>query len=351
MTITVGGTLVTFNDSTTQPTAGFTGYRNRCVNGSCVIDQKSQGSATYTLTAAIGSGTGRGIDNWVGWYSSSGSAPVLTMSQQTSSPPTGFTRYFRNTLSTTLSSVSMGVRNRIESLATKDLVSQNVTISFYARSDNSTGASGWTLGLAYPTTADTFAASNNTISSTSITLTASWARYTWTVNAGANAANGLEITFNSGTGTATGSFLEITGMQLELGSAATTFEYRNYADELLLCARYAPTFRASTFGTRYFASGYTKTTTSADVWVPFLTQTRVAVSGYLSSTGSNSAFPVINNGGTLVPSGMSFQSSTLTSAGLSVTSAITGSVTAASGCLMYISNNTNVYLLFTGAEL
>jgi hypothetical protein len=245
----------------------------------------------------------------------------------------------------------MGVRNRIESLATKDLVSQNVTISFYARSDNSTGASGWTLGLAYPTTADTFAASNNTISSTSITLTASWARYTWTVNAGANAANGLEITFNSGTGTATGSFLEITGMQLELGSAATTFEYRNYADELLLCARYAPTFRASTFGTRYFASGYTKTTTSADVWVPFLTQTRVAVSGYLSSTGSNSAFPVINNGGTLVPSGMSFQSSTLTSAGLSVTSAITGSVTAASGCLMYISNNTNVYLLFTGAEL
>ena len=42
----------------------------------------------------------------------------------------------------------------------------------------------------------------------------------------------------TGTGSSIGSYIEFTGVQLEVGSVATDFEHRSYGEELALCQRY-----------------------------------------------------------------------------------------------------------------
>ena len=56
---------------------------------------------------------------------------------------------------------------------------------------------------------------------------------TWAGQTNANRAVGISSLFSS-----TDNFLKITGVQLEVGSVATDFEHRSYAQELALCQRY-----------------------------------------------------------------------------------------------------------------
>ena len=60
------------------------------------------------------------------------------------------------------------------------------------------------------------------------------------------------------TGAVVGSYIEFTGIQLELGSVATDFEHRSYGEELALCQRYYQRV-SSTFsmqGTRWATTHY-----------------------------------------------------------------------------------------------
>jgi hypothetical protein len=74
-----------------------------------------------------------------------------------------------------------------------------------------------------------------------------------------------------------GNYIEITGVQLEKGTVATPFEFRNYAQELALCQRY---FEKSFDITQAIAAGdsgnfviaATSNTSSSTLqigWVPF----------------------------------------------------------------------------------
>ena len=66
---------------------------------------------------------------------------------------------------------------------------------------------------------------------------------------------------------------EITGLQLEVGSVATDFEHRSFAQELLLCQRYCQVFGGVTNYT-LFGSGVWKSSTAASIGIPFMTKMR-----------------------------------------------------------------------------
>ena len=72
---------------------------------------------------------------------------------------------------------------------------------------------------------------------------------TWASNTNANRAVGISSFFDS-----TDRTLEITGLQMEIGSQATPFEHRSFGEELALCQRYYSTILSIDFSS-YHATG------------------------------------------------------------------------------------------------
>jgi hypothetical protein len=100
---------------------------------------------------------------------------------------------------------------------------------------------------------------------------------TWNANTGTNQ-------FSSSTGTnlfaTNGNTWQVTGVQIELGSQATSFDFRSYGTELALCQRYLPAFSAANGGTLgAFGTGGFYTTTDAAIGIPFPVTARVAPTG------------------------------------------------------------------------
>jgi hypothetical protein len=264
MTVSINGTTgLTFNDASTQATAatGF-GFKNRIINGAMMIDQRNAG-ASVTPTAS-----GYTLDRWRAGLSVSSKYSV----QQSSTAPTGFSN---SLLVTSLSAYSVGasetfvLQQQIEGFNTADLMwgtanAQSVTISFWVRS-SLTGTFGGCFAnsahdRAYPFTYTISSA--NTFEYKTITVAGDTSG-TWV---GATNGAGLRLYFNLGSGSTVsttagawssgfyvsatgatsvvgtnGATFYITGVQLEKGSTATSFDYRPYGTELALCQRYYQT--------------------------------------------------------------------------------------------------------------
>jgi hypothetical protein len=141
-----------------------------------------------------------------------------------------------------------------------------------------------------------------------------------------------------------GATFYITGVQLEKGSTATSFDYRPYGTELALCQRYY--YRVN--GAGVFGSGFANSTTEARYFVPIPVPMRVAPSAVeQSGTASNyqirapgSIAPACNG----VPS---FVSATTNSAFL--TSTVASGLTTGYG-ILFDSGSTSAYLAWS-AEL
>ena len=241
----------------------YDGYKNRIINGAMVIDQRNAGAS------ATNAGTGTYyLDRWLG----SGSVTSKFSVQQNAgavTPPTGFSNYLGVT---SLSAYTVGasesflIRQAIEGFNTADLVfgtasASSVTLSFWVRS-SLTGTFGGALynsggTRSYPFTYTISVA--NTWEQKSITVAGDTSG-TWV---GATNGIGLYVSFNLGAGStvsntagawATGFYpsatgatsvvgtngatFYITGVQLEKGSTATSFDYRPYSAELAMCQRY-----------------------------------------------------------------------------------------------------------------
>jgi hypothetical protein len=236
--------------------------RNRIINGAMTIDQRNAG-ASVTPAASVFT-----LDRWAADMTQASKFSV----EQTITgvaAPVGFTDYLGVT-STSAYSVLTGdtflIRQIIEGFNIADLGwgtanAKTVTLSFWVRS-SLTG----TFGGALVNGAATFRSypfsytisSANTWEQKSITIvgdtTGTWAT---------NNTSGLSVRFGLGsgatfTGTAgawtagnlvqptgsvsivgtNGATFYITGVQLEKGTQATSFEYRQYGTELALCQRY-----------------------------------------------------------------------------------------------------------------
>ena len=265
MTIAYSGSNITFPDNSVQATAPKVGMVNRIINGAMVIDQRNAG-ASITPTSSTFS-----LDRW---NTNLTQASKFSVQQNAGSvtPPVGFKNYLGVTsLSaySVLSSDFFALQQPIEGFNFADLdwgtaSAQTITLSFRVRS-SLTGTFGGSLvnsafDRSYPFTYTISAA--NTWETKSVTITGdttgTWvgatngigcrlyfglgAGSTYSGTAGAWSANA----FTSATGATSvvgtsGATFYITGVQLEKGSTATSFDYRPYGTELGLCQRYFET--------------------------------------------------------------------------------------------------------------
>lgn len=218
------GNQVAFADSSVQNTAatGF-GFKNRLINGAMAIDQRNGGASV-----SVGQTITYTVDRWA-VYTSSGTGAVQRVSGS------GAYQYALR-LTGVATNTQSQVIQRIESLNCYDLANSSATLSVTLSSSTLT-AVGW--AVSYPTSgvADDWSSGATTISSGTFNITSTPAQYTATISSlGANAIKGLQVWFF--TGSFTSGTLDITGVQFEKSPTATSFDYRPYGTEFLLCQRY-----------------------------------------------------------------------------------------------------------------
>ena len=245
----------------TGTTTGYYGFKNRIINGAMVIDQRNAGAST---TAADNVYT---LDRW---QAGSSASSKFTIQQNAASvtPPAGFSNYLGCTSSSAYSvgaSETFNVAQQIEGYNVADLAwgtanAKTVTLSFWVRS-SLTGTFGGALAnsnvtRSYPfsytiSSADTWEQKTITIAGdtggTWQTTTSTGIRVWISIGTGSTlsgtAGAWAGADYRSATGATSvvgtnGATFYITGVQLEIGSTATSFDYRPYTTEFQLCQRY-----------------------------------------------------------------------------------------------------------------
>ena len=344
-------------------------FRNRIINGAMVIDQRNAG-ASVTPTA----GAGYTVDRWQ--YQVTQSSKI-TFQQNAGSvtPPVGFKNYLGSTI---VSSATVGasdyfvIDQGIEGFNIADLGwgtanAKTVTLSFQVYS-SLTGTFGGCIRNGGGTRSYPFTYSipiANTWTSISVTIvgdtTGTWATdntagilvyiglgvgstYSGTAGswAGANYLGATGATSVVGTSGAT---FYITGVQLEVGTNATSFDYRPYGTELALCQRYCMVYAQGQNGnTNIRAFGYNNSSTAGLPRFNFPVATRVPPTGITVSTAS--AFTLYSpTGGT--PTAITFDAGDILGANLSVAAP---SLTTGYGCILALNTSGNK-IEFTGMEL
>ena len=239
---------------------GFVGMKNRIINGAMMIDQRNAGAAVTLTSSGVYT-----ADRWIGVESTDGGMTA----QQDSSAPAGFVNSLKLTTTTADASLSasqyVAFQQRIEGTNVADLGwgtanAKTVTISFWVRS-SLTGTFGGALrnssfNRGYPfsytiSTADTWEYKTVTIagdtSGTWLTTTGVGITLSFSLGSGSDftgtsdqwaAGNLLAPTGATSVVGTNGATFYITGVQLEKGSTATSFDYREYGEELRRCQRY-----------------------------------------------------------------------------------------------------------------
>ena len=293
-----GQTLVANSSQTTGlgwSPLGMAG-KNRVINGAMNIAQRG---TTYALTNAVAYGS---VDRWA--FYQSGTANGIA--NQVASGLTGFQyaiKMGRNSGATT-TGVVQGVQP-FETANSVDLQGQVVTFSFYAKAgaNFSAASNNITYAVYTGTGTDQSAASQAAGAWTGIlvpilgtqAITTTWTRYSYTGTISSTATQVGVGMYYTPTGTAgADDNLYITGVQLELGSVATTFS-RNATTlqgELAACQRY---YFRSVAGSIYggLAAGQCIGTTSAAICLVHPVTMRIVPTsldyaniGVLASTGS-----------------------------------------------------------------
>jgi hypothetical protein len=237
-------------------------FRNRILNGDMKIDQRNAGASVTPLTGATYT-----VDRWLTAFAQSSKFSIQRNAASVT-PPVGFTNYLGATSLSAYSVVSTDfftLQQSIEGLNIADLAwgtanAAPVTLSFWVRS-SLTGTFGGAINnsggsRSYPFTYTISSA--NTWEQKSIIIAGDTSG-TWLTTNGigitVNLSMGMGATYLGTAGSwASGSYYSatgstnvvgtngatfyITGVQLEKGSTATSFDYRPYTTELSLCQRY-----------------------------------------------------------------------------------------------------------------
>jgi len=296
MPITIDGTNGITQAGEFNSDSSF-GFKNRIINGAMVIDQRNAG-------ASVSNGTGVTanfpVDRWV-LYGSQSSKCTGQRNAGSVTPPAGFINYLGITSSSAYSILTgdfFTTYHRIEGFNTADLNwgtanAKTITLSFWVRS-SLTGTFGGSLtnnafNRSYPftytiSTANTWEqksvtiagdtsgtwATDNTIGISVYFSLGSGATYSGTAGAwtGSGLFSATGATSVVGTNGAT---FYITGVQLEVGSTATSFDTRSYGTELALCQRYFINWVGNSTGSVGFpmiGTGLVSSSTTTNIFIP-----------------------------------------------------------------------------------
>ena len=267
--ITVPANSIDYNKLDSNLQSKFA-MKNRIINGAMVVNQRAT-----SVTAS-----GYTVDRFA-YYGSQ--ASKVTVSQDTSVYPTGFNaslKVLSSSAYTVGSTQEFEIYQSIEGYNIADLgwgtaSAKTVTLSFQVYSSltgtfggalqNGTGVRSYPFSYSIPVA--------NTWTTVSVTI-AGDTTGTWATTNGI----GIAVYFGLGVGSSksgtagawagayytsatgatsvvgtSGATFYITGVQLEVGSSATGFEYRQYQQELALCQRY---YQSSSYAsTSYPSSG------------------------------------------------------------------------------------------------
>ena len=250
-------------------------HRNKIHNGSFIINQRG---GPYTST---------GSENMMDRFSHGESASFTfdTTTTVDSSGPAGFRKSLKITPDSTQTPTggqNAFIGHRIEGQDLQDLCfgtssAKKITISFYAKSSSQNNNHQYTLQIRKYDDSN-----NRNMVNRAFTVTSSWQRFImtfdgdtaenirndtsagmqilWHLSTGPDDIHGASTTFgrtvnNSFYSGVTGqsNFMDntsnefyLTGVQLEVGDTATSFEHRSLAEEKKLCERYYQTYGFTT---------------------------------------------------------------------------------------------------------
>jgi hypothetical protein len=360
--------LTTVQAGMLDTTAQYYSFKNRLINGGMVISQRVGTTSTTVSAVSV-----YGLDRWR--VNSSQASKISFQQQAIASPQScGNNRYTMNITSLAATTVGAsdyyGVNQFIEGFNMQDLgwgtsAAQTVTLSFWiyatvAGTYSGAIRTGDNSNYSYPFTYTINSA--NTWEFKTVTIPGPTAG-TW----GTGTSVGLDVWFSVGTGStfkgtagswsannyvaATGEIAlvntnaaawYITGVQLEKGSTATSFDYRPYGTELALCQRYLPAYiYSSASGTEPVAwvrGGSTASIASTSIY--FTVPSRVPPTGVTVS-------------GSYAVSGLSFSTISFSYASITV-----GGLSLSGGSGMTVNNlyelqcsTSGSRILFTGCEL
>jgi len=380
---TNGITTPTYNGAdTSEYLVPVTQFKNRIINGAMVIDQRNAGASVTVNNSNV-----YPVDR-TGCYNNT--AAIAFTAQQRSTAniahPAGFNNSILITVTTSgtpAAGTEHKIYNYIEGFNASDLKfgtsdAQTFTVSFWVRSSvTGTFAIGFFNAggtRAYSTTytinsANTWEQKSITIAgdtsgtwdtTNGIGLGVNWylgsgsnfqiSTGSWTTKSGsygsANSVFGAANSSGTNLVATNGATFYITGVQLEVGSTATSFDYRPYTTELQLCQRY--TYRHSAEGNvdnyaplgqgRYYG------TNTAQLYVPFKVTMRTSPS-------------TVTQVGNIVVNDTAFSAFAITlalnetsSSGATVTGTTTSGTTAGNATTFYADNTSNAALIFS-AEL
>ena len=345
----IGGTTPNAGTFTSLNGGPLAGLRNRIINGSMVCDQRNSGAAvTMTATPTVTYSVDRFPTRLTA--ASTGNEKVQRVAGDANSPYA--LRLLRN--AGTFSGGALEATQVIESSSCYSLSGKTASISMRVRSGSayqgvfsffvaagtgvdqgiSSAIAGTWTGINYPTV--------TMVSSPAISTT--FQTYSATVPVPAGTTEFvvfMRSTYASGTGTAN-DYIDITDLQLEVGSTATPFEQRPIGMELALCQRYYYRITPGVATTMLTPSAWVSATTNAYGAIQFPVTMRTAPTALEQDGTAGNYRTFIGITGTLCNSVPVFNSAT-------VNGALTGFPTAGGltvGQAGYITNNavTTTYL-------
>jgi len=240
-------------------------------------------------------------------------------------------------------SLGSNFAQRIESNQLNVAAGQTVIFSGFIY--GSTSLSSIATYCIVPTAVDNYASTttvSGSISSLTVNTGTGTTKFSVTFTLPSTAVNGAEVGINFGAALSSGAYVDISELQLEIGSTATAFSRAGgtIQGELAACQRYLPAFYPPSSANADFFLGYAYATNATLFFCNFNVPARVPPTG-ITPTGTFQAL-ALNSPTTVTPS---FNSANQFNGSILASQTIVGGqgsrMTMAAGAL----------LLFTGCEL